>query len=275
LRRLLETLLPEQGEVADFEVEHDFPKLGKRTLLVNARVISGDDGRPDLLLIAKEDITERKDAQRHKDMLVGELSHRVKNSLAVVQSLATQTLRNSASLDGFGTAFVGRLQALARAHDMVLESGFKQIGLGTIVGQALKPFQIDGQIRIGKGPAAELGQAASQALTLMLHELATNAVKYGALSQESGKVAIDWRVAADGGDKRVALTWAESGGPAIASPPGRPGQGVRFIERIVRYELRGEASLDFAAEGLRATIDFPLRKADNESYSPTAPKGKK
>ncbi|HEU5482885.1 MAG TPA: CheR family methyltransferase [Sphingomicrobium sp.] len=273
LRELLLQMLPTRGEVNDFEVEHDFPTLGKRTIRNSARRIAGSGGRDDFILLAKEDITERKDAARHREMLVGELSHRVKNSLAVVQSLATQTLRNSGSLDGFGKAFIGRLQALARAHDMVLKSGFKQIALGSVVDQALKPFQTNNQIKIGKGPAAELGQADSQSMTLMLHELATNAVKYGALSTDQGRVAIDWRVEADGGAKRLALAWAESGGPA-ASAPERPGQGMRFIERCVRYELRGDSTFDFAPVGLRVEIDFPLSKADSRPESSQRPRGK-
>ncbi len=139
LRKLLEKLLPEHGQVTDFEVEHDFPKLGKRTILVNARRIDGENGRPDLILIAKEDVTERKDAERRNALLVGELSHRVKNSLAVIQSLATQTLRSSDSLGAFGTAFQGRLQALGRAHDLMLKSEYREVALSAVVDQALSP----------------------------------------------------------------------------------------------------------------------------------------
>ncbi len=114
----------------------------------------------------------------------------------------------------------------------------------------------------------ELGQIASQSLTMMLHEMATNAVKYGALSTDQGKVAVDWRVEADGAARQIALIWAESGGPAVSAPE-RPGQGTRFIEGSARYELRGNAKFDYAPTGLRAVIDFPLRKTDNPPVSST------
>jgi two-component system CheB/CheR fusion protein len=258
LHELLEKMLPESGQVNDFEVEHDFPKLGKRLILVNARRIAGEGDRPDLILIAKEDITDRRQAERHQDMLVGELSHRVKNTLAIVQSIATQTLRNSKSIEQFDEAFMGRLHALARAHDMVLGSGFTDIELGRIIEQAVKPFQSNGQIRIGKGPSIPLGAVASQCLTLLLHELSTNAVKYGALSSSKGNVAVDWRIKQQDGSRRAVMTWEESDGPAIRDEP-KPGHGTRFIERSIAYELRGTATLDYAPEGLKVTVDFPVR----------------
>lgn len=266
LRLLLDDLLLTRGSVSDFAVEHDFPKIGRRWMVLNAHRIAGYDGHPDLILLAFDDATERKRAERHREMLVGELSHRVKNSLAIVQSVAAQTLRNSQSLDDFGGAFMGRIHALGRAHDMVLKSGFQRIALGSIVDQALKPFRADGRIEIGDGPSVELDQVASQSLTLLFHELATNALKYGALSNGDGKVAIGWRIEATGGDPRVKLTWTESGGPEVAVPE-RTGQGTRFIKGSVRYELRGEATLYFEPGGLRALIDFPLQAA-NEAPGP-------
>ena len=261
LRRLLEKLLPEQGQVNDFEVHHFFSALGERTISVNARRIAADGGRAELILLTKQDITHRREAERHNEMLVGELSHRVKNSLAVIQSLATQTLRSSNSLDGFREAFLGRVQALARGHDLVLKGGLKDVALSVVVDQALEPFQSNGRIVIGDAPTVHLGHAASQSITMMLHELATNAVKYGALSTQGGKITIDWREEAAGKAKRVSLTWIESGGPAV-SPPQRLGQGTRFIQQGVRYELGGNAILEYPPEGLRAAIDFLIEDAD-------------
>jgi two-component system CheB/CheR fusion protein len=261
LHELLEKMLPEKGQVNDFEVEHDFPKLGKRCILVNARRIAGQGERPELILIAKEDITDRRNSERHQDLLVGELSHRVKNTLTIVQSIATQTMRNSKDLDQFDKAFFGRLHALARAHDMVLNSGFNDIELGSIIEQAVKPFQVNGQIKVGKGPSVPLGQAASQCLTLLLHELSTNAVKYGALSADDGTVGIDWKVAGRDGSRRVTLSWNERGGPEVTGQP-RSSHGTRFIERSVAHDLRGQAKLNFEPSGLRATIAFPAEEAD-------------
>ena len=261
LHELLEKMLPEEGQVNDFEVEHDFPKLGKRCILVNARRIAGEGKRPDLILIAKEDITDRRDAERHQLLLVGELSHRVKNTLAIVQSIATQTLRHSKDFEQFDRAFIGRIHALSRAHDMVLNSGFTDIELKSIIEQAVKPFQINGQIKVSKGPSVPLGQAASQCLTLLFHELATNAVKYGALSADNGGVAIDWKIDGRDGSRRVVLNWSERGGPEVTSPP-RPSHGTRFIQKSVAHDLRGEAKLDFEPAGLRATIAFPVEESE-------------
>lgn len=261
LHDLLEKMLPEKEQINDFEVEHDFPKLGKRCILVNARRIAGEGDRPELILIAKEDITGRRDAERHQELLVGELSHRVKNTLAIVQSIATQTLRNSKDFEQFDRAFIGRIHALSRAHDMVLNSGFTDIELKSIIEQAVKPFQINGQIKVRKGPSVPLGQAASQCLTLLLHELSTNAVKYGALSVDEGAVGIDWTIDGRDGARKVVLNWNERGGPEVTSRP-RSSHGTRFIEKSVAHELRGKAKLDFEPGGLRATIAFPVEESE-------------
>jgi two-component sensor histidine kinase len=155
--------------------------------------------------------------------------------------------------------FSGRIQALSRAHDIALKGGFQRIALGGIVHQALEPFRTDGRIEIVEGPLVELESVASQALTLTLHELATNALKYGALSNSVGTVSIDWRIKANGGDPRVLFTWSESGGPEVdRARPGRPANALH--QSSVRYDLQGDVALDFRPEGLRATIDFPLKK---------------
>ena len=264
-RQLIEEMLPTHGQIDDFDVEFDVPALGKRQMLINARRIPGKDGRPALILIAQEDVTERKELERHQHLLVSELSHRVKNTLAVVHAIATNSLRGSTTLEQFSEAFLGRIEALGRAHDMVLKSGLLGIQLGSIVDQALKPFQTGGQIEIVAGPSVELGQAASQSLTMILHEMATNAIKYGALSISAGKVAIDWRVDPNGGAPRAALRWTESGGPAPA-PPERHGHGIRFIERSTSYELRGKADIAFDPGGLRAAFDFPLQTQTDDAH---------
>jgi two-component system CheB/CheR fusion protein len=261
LRGLLEKLLPELGNVSGFELEHEFPLIGPRRMLVNAKRIAGYGERSDLILMAVDDASIRLDAERHQAMLVGELSHRVKNTLAIVQAVAIRTARNSESLAEFNETFLGRIHALGRAHDMVLQSGFRTIELGVIIGLALKPFQEGGQIRFAAGPAVWLGHTASQSLTMLLHELATNAVKYGALSVAAGMVAIGWRLDGDGSGTRVIIDWTESAGPAV-NPSPRPGQGTRLIEGSVAYELHGKARLEFAAAGLHAVIDFPLKVSD-------------
>jgi two-component system CheB/CheR fusion protein len=262
LRKLLEEFLPTAGRIEDFEVEHDFPQIGRHWMVLNARRITGHANRPELILLAFDDATERKQAERHRELLVAELSHRVKNSLAVVQSISTQTIRNSKTLEEFDEAFTGRIQALSRAHDIALRGGFQRISLGSIVDQALHPFKTNGHIEIADGPPVDLDPIASQSLTLMFHELATNALKYGALSTGAGAVSIGWRIDPNGTTPCVVLTWTESGGPAVVTP-ARTGQGTRFIKGSIHYELRGDAKLDFRTEGLIVTISFPLKKAAN------------
>lgn len=260
LRALLDKVVPDQGSVTGYEVEHDFPEIGHRIMLLNAHRISGETHDKDLILLAIEDVTERIEAVHHRETLIGELNHRVKNMLAVVQSIASQTLRHSKNPDGFEKAFVGRLHALARAHDMAVASAFTTVELETVVDLALKPFQANGRIRIRPGPSIALDQGTSQSLTMVLHELSTNAVKYGALSNGKGRVSIDWEID-DGDDGRSArLSWSERGGPPVAGELV-PGHGTRFIQGSVAHELGGEARLDFEARGLQATIAFPLNSA--------------
>lgn len=255
-RLLLEAILPERTEVEDYEVEHDFPGIGRRCMLVSARRLAQHAGQPGLILLVIHDITERRDGEKHREMLVGELSHRVKNTLAVVQSIASRTVRRSDSLDNFGEAFLGRLQALSDAHDMIFESGVDRISLDRIVERATRPFETKGEIKIDGGPQFALDPAASQALMLILHELATNAAKYGALSVPNGRVSIGWRSEGRGEARRIRLSWCESGGPD-AGQPVRQGQGIRFVKRSAAYELRGAAEFEFEPGGLRATIDIP------------------
>jgi two-component system CheB/CheR fusion protein len=238
-------------------------------MVLNARGFAGRTDRPELILLAFEDATERKLAERHRELLLGELSHRVKNSLAVVQSISAQTLRNSKALEEFREAFTGRIHALARAHDIVFSGGFRRIALDRIIGQALHPFMTNGQIEIADGPPVDLDPIASQTLTLMLHELATNALKYGALSTGDGAVSVGWRIDPIGDARHVVLSWTERGGPAVTTP-ARTGQGTRFIKGSIQYELQGEATLDFQPDGLRATIAFPIKKTPNatEQFRP-------
>ena len=260
LRLLLEEMLPEQGQINEFDVEIPIAQRGLRCLSLNARRIEGEDDRPELILIALEDITDRLEASRHRELMVGELSHRVKNMLAVVQSIAFQTARNSPSLDAFNEAFQGRLQALAGANDSIIRGDWKGVCLFEIVKQAMDPFAANDQVTIDGGPIIDLRPQASLALAMILHELATNAVKYGSLSVPKGCVKIDWRIETSKSGDSIVLEWVESGGPAVESP-ARTGQGTRFIEGSIAHELKGKASVSFDSTGLCAVLTFPLAAA--------------
>lgn len=256
LRTLLEDVLPEHRQIDDYEIGIEVPHLGVRCMLLNARCITGEDDEAEFILLAIEDITERRNSDKHQELLVGELSHRVKNTLAVVQSIAVQTLRHSDTLETFGEAFQGRLQALAGANDAIIDGSWKGVTLKHTIERGLRPFGADHQIVLADGPEVDLRPQACLALTMILHELATNAVKYGALSVPEGLVSITWQIDPPGKNQSIRIDWAESNGPAVEKPT-RLGQGTRFIERSCAYELKGKANVTFSPGGLQASLVFP------------------
>ncbi len=203
---------------------------------------------------------QRRRAEERMSLLVAELSHRVKNTLATVAAIARLTLRQSPDLKAFDAAFTPRLEALSRAHSLIFEANWGDTELRTIVEQALNPFRKPGEpsIRI-EGEDLKLGPKAALALTLMLHELATNAAKYGALSDAGGRVDVRWLVQASE-HPAIQLHWSEHGGPTV-EPPTRKGFGHTLIERSARYELDGSARLSFPPAGMQAEISFPAEAA--------------
>jgi PAS domain S-box-containing protein len=200
-----------------------------------------------------EDIHERKVAEEHQRLLINELNHRVKNTLATVQAIAFQTLKGDLSLAEARTRFEARLQALSRAHNMLTDRNWEGAPLDRVVAEATEYLAGEqGRFEI-EGAAVWLAPRAALALALALHELGTNAAKYGALSTERGRVAIDW--AAEG--KRLRLVWKESGGPAVVEPQRR-GFGSRLIERGLQSDLGGPATSLFEPDGLCCRIDASL-----------------
>jgi two-component sensor histidine kinase len=254
LRRLLGDVLARDTAPADVEVTHGFATPGERTLRLSARRLAGLD----LILLAIEDVTERRRAEAQRELLRAEADHRVKNLLTLVQALAAQTVAHSRSLAEFGAAFEGRLQALARAHGHLLEERGRGADLRVLVERALEAYRLADPATVeARGERLVLPPQRGLALGLILHELATNAAKYGALSAPAGRVEVAWRVEARGGRRWVELCWTERGGPPV-EPPTRRGFGTELIERSCAYELGGEARLRFAPEGLRCGVTFPL-----------------
>jgi two-component system, chemotaxis family, CheB/CheR fusion protein len=187
---------------------------------------------------------------------VAELNHRVRNMLQVVMAVFQRTLRRSGSLEEFAMAFRGRVMALARAHEMVSAAGWNPVPLRELALKELDPYA-DGKARILlEGPAVAVTPRTALAMGMVLHELATNASKYGALSVPQGHVTISWSVEGTG-SRDLRLRWIEAGGPPVTAPKRR-GFGSELIERQVRHDLHGTVSLDFAPAGLRAEIAFPL-----------------
>jgi two-component sensor histidine kinase len=189
---------------------------------------------------------ERMRVGEAKELLLKESKHRIKNALATVQAIAGQTLRNAPHQDL--ERFLGRLQALDKAHDLLTADDWNEVALGEVVRRALIPFEPCGSGRVViDGPSAALPARKSLMLTLCLHELATKAAKYNALSNSSGKVYVGWELTGEGGDRRVKLTWRERGGPVV-SAPGRKGLGSLLIEQSLGGQ--GESRLEFSPEGL-------------------------
>ena len=261
MRRLLEELLPKKQEITNFEVEHDFEAIGRRFMRLNARKLARNGDRPALILLAIDDISTSIKTTAHRDLLIREANHRVKNTLAIVQSIATQTLRQSPLIEDFKPAFEGRLHALARAHDLLMGENWQGSDVARIVRETLEPYASIGRGRVTiEGPWLRLPPAPSIALILILHELATNAAKYGALSPGDGTLAVSWQVGNGTDDGLVHLRWQEAGGPRV-SPPARRGFGTTLIESSAAYELNGSATLDFKEDGLDCALNFPLQLA--------------
>jgi PAS domain S-box-containing protein len=215
-------------------------------------------GQPERILAVSRDITELKLTEARQTLLMQELAHRMKNTMAMVQAVAAQTMRNAPSLEAAGTALAARLLALAQAHDVLLQGSFARASLiGLVEGAvSLHGDGVAGRFRI-TGPELTLGPRHGLTLALMLHELGTNAAKYGALSVASGWVCITWNVdeAQDGPTLR--FRWEESGGPLV-TPPTRTGFGTRLIARSLAHSFGGIARMTYPPEGAVLTFEAPL-----------------
>lgn len=213
-----------------------------------------------IVTLLRAALTREVAAREGERLLKLELHHRVKNTLAVVQSLADQTFRRAADTETARRDFTARLAALADAHDLLVDTGWREVTMDTIAARALKPFRPAGDAeRVGlEGEAVLIAPEAAVALTLCLHELATNAAKYGALSGPLGRVRLAWQVAETGGRRRLSLDWRETGGPA-PEPGDRQGFGVRLLNRALAAQPNAEAVLSFPPEGARWTAAFDLQ----------------
>ncbi|MDB5512185.1 MAG: hypothetical protein JWR08_1668 [Enterovirga sp.] len=229
-----------------------------RWISATAEIERDAAGRAVRLIGAHRDVTERVAAQQRQKLLIHELNHRVKNTLATVQSIAAQSLRGPVSTADGLAAFEGRLMALSRAHDVLTRENWEGADLHDVVDQATAPYRRSGQDRfhIGGDPLRLTPQTAL-ALAMALQELATNAVKYGALSNDQGRVAIGWTL--EGMPvEGLRLRWAETGGPPV-SEPSRRGFGSRLIERSLASDLNGKVRIDFAPTGVVCSIEAAIR----------------
>jgi PAS domain S-box-containing protein len=206
------------------------------------------------------DLTKHKDDEVRSRMLIDELNHRVKNTLSTVQSIVWQTLRTTTDPKAIRQSIESRLFALSRSHDLLTREKWESAGLLDIAHDALEPFGVSGgradRILI-KGENIRFPPKAALALGIAFNELATNAVKYGALSNATGSILIGWTMETAPGGKLLLLSWAEKGGPQV-TPPAHRGFGSRVLERGLAHELEGTVHLDYRPDGLVCTMDIPL-----------------
>jgi PAS domain S-box-containing protein len=250
-----------RGELGFYSIEKRFLRKDGRSIWCAVRSSTVRDANGNFLYGVRvvQDITERKEAEERQKLLIDELNHRVKNTLATVQSLATQTARGTGSPEGFRQAFEGRLIALSQAHDQLTRRHWKSADLLDIVKAATAPYLARAHDHIViEGDRVTVSPRAGLTLALAFHELTTNAAKYGALSLPSGRIEVGWRIVRGQSRPPVLwIEWREEGGPPVTTPTRR-GFGSRFIEGSVAGELQGIAQLHFDATGLRCTMEIPL-----------------
>ena len=261
------------GELEFYSVEKRFIRKDGRVIWLSVRSspVRADDGHLAYVVRVVQDISERKAAERRQKLLIDELNHRVKNTLATVQSLASQTARAATTPAAFREGFEGRLIALSKAHDQLTMHHWESADLRDLISGSLAPYTGAGSERIVlRGEDVVLRPRAVLTLAMAFHELTTNAAKYGALSVPGGHMEICWQPvpAEAGGRAQLRIDWIERDGPPVAAPQRR-GFGSKLIEGSIAAELGGSVRLVFEPAGLRCEIVIPLEAATIRDASET------
>jgi PAS domain S-box-containing protein len=248
-------------DCADIRYRHKDGSTFCATIFVNP--VGDKDGKLIEHFISLVDTTKHELAREHAAMLIDELNHRVKNTLATVQSIVTQAVRNSSDPQVVRESIETRIAALSRSHDLLGREKWQGAGLHDLVVQSLEPFTVtEGRAErfTIDGDNIRLSPKAALALGVAFNELATNAVKYGAFSNKAGTVSIEWALKDKPHGRRLHLQWREKDGPAV-TPPSRRGFGSRVTERGLPHELGGAVEMDYAPSGVVCTIDVPAPQA--------------
>ena len=214
--------------------------------------IIGPNGMPEAILSVSRDITVIKEAEQRQRLLALELKHRMKNTVAMIQAIANQTIRGGPEVDAIRQAFTARLNTMASAQDILTQTVWARASLQYLVEESVKGHSDLSRFRI-EGSKLELSSKTALAMALALHELATNATKYGALSQDSGRIDVTWSVT----DGEFRFEWRESGGPRV-QPPTRRGFGSRMIERALAGYFSGTAGVDYEPAGVVFSLRGPI-----------------
>jgi two-component sensor histidine kinase len=224
--------------------------------------IAGAEGATTGIFVEGSDVTDHVRAEERQQLLIRELHHRVKNTLATVQAILGSTARSSLSIEDFHEAFAGRLVALAKAHSILTENERQVATVSELLGVELEPYEDStGRIKIS-GPHVELPAKLAVPVGLAFHELATNAAKYGALSDLAGVLTVTWRVEGKQDNAQLHVDWFEDKGPAVAEPT-REGFGSRLLRKVLPAQAGAKVTLDFALTGLRATVSIPIGGSDD------------
>jgi len=247
------------GTLDFYSVEKRFVRKDGRVIWisVSSSPVRDESGRLLYLVRVVQDITERKAAEQRAKLLIDELNHRVKNTLATVQSLASQTARAAPTPASFRESFEGRLVALSKAHDQLTMHHWESADLRELLSAGFAPYHGGAERVVMRGEDVVLRPRAALTLAMTFHELITNAAKYGALSAPGGGVEMRWHIVEADGMPTLHVEWREQGGPPVA-PPARRSFGTRLIESGVKAELGGRVEIAFAREGLRCDLDIPL-----------------
>lgn len=250
-----------EGPVLDRHIEVTGLHRSGRELPLELSVTCSEQFGEKLFIGFVRDITERQEAVSRQERMLRELSHRVKNMLALVAAIAQQTARSSADVRAFQDAFLGRLQSLARGHDLLVQGEWRSVSIRSLASEILKADVADGRAEF-TGPEFMLGQRQLLGLAMTFHELYTNAVKYGALSAPGGRVSLQWSLLDDGGT--VEAIWNETGLRGI-EPPTRSGFGQKMIALSVRHDLAGELASEWRNDGLSMRIRFPAQDRSEDT----------
>jgi PAS domain S-box-containing protein len=255
-----------KGELDTYTTESQFKRKDGSTgwARVNSTALRDPSGHFLYAVRVVEDVTERRDADRRQKLLIDELNHRVKNTLATVQSLAWQSSRSGAPPQAAQERFQERLLALSRTHNLLNETHWEGASFRTVLQTELQPYMTaPSRIRID-GPEVHLAPRSAVVLGMAFHELTTNAAKYGALCAPSGRVQVSWKMDGPGSETALTVDWRELDGPAVEAEP-KPGFGSRLLRQTITQELAGHLDIRFEREGVRCTMVIPIGSASQQA----------
>ncbi|MGV1914903.1 HWE histidine kinase domain-containing protein [uncultured Agrobacterium sp.] len=243
------------GRAARFTGYANTAKGNERYWDVKVSPIFNEQGAVESILSISRDITALKAFEDEQILLRNELAHRIKNILALVQAVASQTLKDDADMATAKPTFLSRLGALSRGHEILINAQHSSTQMSMLADAVVQDHGTD-RVAVD-GPEINLSAKCALALTLAFHELATNALKYGALSRETGRVSLTWTISSETGEPMLHLTWRETGGPEV-SAPSHKGFGSRMIEKALSSYLGGTSCIDYRKDGLVFSISAPV-----------------